>query len=77
MSGDLSAVVQRIFEALDESDVDAALALIASDAQGIDQRSRASGCEVSPAISPERVDAIGGVGVERQTVCHPGDQTRL
>ena len=40
MAGDLSAVVQRIFEALDKTDVDAALALIASDAQGIDEISR-------------------------------------
>jgi ketosteroid isomerase-like protein len=40
VAGDLSAVVQRIFEALDKTDVDAALTLIASDAQGIDEISR-------------------------------------
>ena len=40
MASDLSAVVQRIFVALDETDVDTALTLIASDAQGIDEISR-------------------------------------
>ena len=40
MAGDLNAVVQRIFDALDNTDVEAALALIGSDAQGIDEISR-------------------------------------
>jgi hypothetical protein len=40
MAGDLTAVVQRIFEALDKADVETALALIESDAQGIDEISR-------------------------------------
>ena len=40
MAGELTAVVQRIFDALDKADVDTALALLGSDAQGIDEISR-------------------------------------
>lgn len=40
MVGDLTTVVQRMFDALDKADVDAGLALIGSDAQGIDEISR-------------------------------------
>ena len=40
MAGEMTAVVQRMFDALDKSDLDAALAMIGSDAQGIDEISR-------------------------------------
>ena len=40
MAGDLTAVVKGIFDALEKADVDAGLALIGSDAQGIDEISR-------------------------------------
>jgi ketosteroid isomerase-like protein len=40
MVGDLTAVVQRMFDALAKADVEAGLALIGSDAQGIDEISR-------------------------------------
>ncbi len=40
MAGDMTAVVQRMFDALDKADAEAGLALIGSDAQGIDEISR-------------------------------------
>ena len=40
MAGDMTAVVQRMFDALDKADAEGGLALIGSDAQGIDEISR-------------------------------------
>jgi hypothetical protein len=40
MMGDLTTVVQRMFDAMDKADVEAGLALIGSDPQGIDEISR-------------------------------------
>ncbi len=40
MAGELTAVVERMLEALDKGDADAAIAMIRSDAQGIDEVSR-------------------------------------
>lgn len=40
MAGEMTAVVQRMFDALDKADVQAGLATIAADAQGIDEISR-------------------------------------
>ena len=40
MAGEMTAVVQGVFDALDKADVEAGLALIGPDAQGIDEISR-------------------------------------
>jgi hypothetical protein len=40
MAGDMTAVVQRMFDSLDKADAEAGLALIGSGAQGIDEISR-------------------------------------
>jgi uncharacterized protein (TIGR02246 family) len=40
MAGEMTAVVQRMFEALDKGDVEGALGAMASEVQGIDEVSR-------------------------------------
>lgn len=40
MAGEMTAVVQRVFDALDKADVEAGLATIGSEALGIDEISR-------------------------------------
>jgi uncharacterized protein (TIGR02246 family) len=40
MAGELTAMVERMLDALDRADADAAIAMIGSDAQGVDEVSR-------------------------------------